>query len=79
MLFGGAKNIKDFIIITLGTGMGKRNCSERRTLFSGYTGFAGELGQNNNCSGGRACGCGRRDVLERMCLHQVLFGLFYIC
>jgi glucokinase len=63
MLFGGAKNIKDFIIITLGTGMGSGIVVNGELVY-GYTGFAGELGQTIIVPGGRACGCGRRGCLE---------------
>jgi len=52
MIVGGAKKIKDFIILTLGTGVG-----------SGIV-VNGELGHTIVVPGGRACGCGRQGCLE---------------
>jgi glucokinase len=63
MIFGGAKNMKDFIILTLGTGMGSGIVVNGELVY-GYTGFAGELGQTIVVPGGRACGCGRQGCLE---------------
>ena len=63
MIFGGAKNMKDFIILTLGTGMGSGIVVNGELVY-GHTGFAGELGQTIVVPGGRACGCGRQGCLE---------------
>ena len=58
MLFGGAKKMKDFIILTLGTGLGSGIVINGEVLY-GHTGFAGELGHTTIVPGGRDCGCGR--------------------
>jgi glucokinase len=64
MMFGGAKGMKDFILITLGTGLGS-GIVVNGDLVYGNDGFAGEMGHTflyNNS--GRICGCGRRGCLE---------------
>ena len=63
MIFGGAKNMKDFIILTLGTGLGSGIVSNGEVLY-GSTGFAGELGHSTVVPGGRVCGCGRKGCYE---------------
>lgn len=63
MIFGGAKNMKDFIVMTLGTGLGSGIVINRQVVY-GHTGFAGELGHMIVVPGGRACGCGRNGDLE---------------
>jgi glucokinase len=63
MIFGGAKNMKDFIILTLGTGLGSGIVSNGEVVY-GYTGFAGELGHTTVVPGGRDCGCGRKGCYE---------------
>lgn len=63
MIFGGAKKIKDFIILTLGTGLGS-GIVINGDLVYGHTGFAGELGHTIVVPGGRDCGCGRQGCLE---------------
>jgi len=63
MVFGGAKNMKDFIVITLGTGLGS-GIVVGGTLVYGQDGFAGELGHVNAHWNGRDCGCGRKGCLE---------------
>lgn len=63
MMFGGAKGIKDFIILTLGTGLGSGIVVDGEVVY-GHTGFAGELGHMTVVEGGRVCGCGRRGCLE---------------
>jgi glucokinase len=63
MIFGGAKNIKDFIILTLGTGLGSGIVINGELVY-GHTGFAGELGHTIVVPGGRDCGCGRQGCLE---------------
>ncbi|MDR0428017.1 MAG: ROK family protein [Dysgonamonadaceae bacterium] len=64
MSYGAARGMKDFIVITLGTGLGSGIVSNGQ-LVVGYDGFAGELGHSilvrNN---GRPCGCGRFGCLE---------------
>ena len=64
MIFGGAKQMKDFIVITLGTGLGSGIVCNGK-LVNGFDGFAGELGHLTIHHGqGRFCGCGRRGCLE---------------
>jgi len=63
MIFGAAKGVKDFIILTLGTGLGSGFVVDGEVVY-GHTGFAGELGHMIVVEGGRVCGCGRRGCLE---------------
>jgi glucokinase len=63
MVFGGAKNMKDFLVITLGTGLGS-GIVVGGTLVYGQDGFAGELGHVNAQLNGRDCACGRKGCLE---------------
>ncbi|MGB8489966.1 MAG: ROK family protein [Bacteroidales bacterium] len=63
MVFGGAKNMKDFIVLTLGTGLGSGIVIDGKMVY-GHTGFAGEIGHMTVVPGGRVCGCGRRGCLE---------------
>jgi glucokinase len=66
MLFGGAKGMKDFIFITLGTGLGSGIVVNGELVY-GQDGFAGEMGHVIMVPGGRLCGCGRKGCLERYC------------
>lgn len=63
MIFGGAKKMKDFIVLTLGTGLGSGIVIDGKMVY-GHTGFAGELGHTIIVPGGRACGCGRNGCYE---------------
>jgi len=63
MLFGAAKGMKHFIVITLGTGLGSGIVSDGK-LVLGHDGFAGELGHTSVKPGGRRCGCGKTGCLE---------------
>lgn len=67
MTYGAAKGMKNFIMITLGTGVGSGIVANGQLLY-GHDGFAGELGhitvKRNN---GRLCGCGRTGCLECYC------------
>jgi glucokinase len=63
MLFGAAQHMKDFIVITLGTGLGS-GIVVAGNLVYGHDGFAGELGHTIVDPMGRQCGCGRRGCLE---------------
>jgi glucokinase len=63
MIFGGAKGMRDFIVITLGTGLGSGLVANGELIY-GHDGFAGELGHTIAKPGGRMCGCGRRGCLE---------------
>ena len=64
MTYGAARGMKDFIVITLGTGVGSGIIIGGNLVY-GHDGFAGELGhvimRRNN---GRPCGCGRQGCLE---------------
>ncbi len=63
MLFGAARSMKDFIVVTLGTGLGSGIVANGQLIY-GADGFAGELGHTVAVHGGRECGCGRRGCLE---------------
>lgn len=64
MAYGEAKGMKDFIVITLGTGLGSGIVSNGQ-LIVGHDGFAGELGHTTQIKhNGRVCGCGRTGCLE---------------
>ncbi|MHC1707082.1 MAG: ROK family protein [Bacteroidales bacterium] len=63
MIFGAAKSMKDFIMITLGTGLGAGIVIDGKVVY-GHDGNAGELGHVIVEPGGRLCGCGRQGCLE---------------
>jgi len=63
MLFGAAKGMKNFIVITLGTGLGSGIVANGELIY-GHDGFAGEIGHTIVDPDGRLCGCGRRGCLE---------------
>lgn len=63
MIFGGARGMKDFIIFTLGTGLGSGIVINGQLVY-GHTGFAGELGHTVLVQNGRECGCSRRGCAE---------------
>ncbi|MDR1863959.1 MAG: ROK family protein [Bacteroidales bacterium] len=63
MIYGGAKGMKDFILITLGTGLGSGLVANGELLY-GHDGFAGEIGHVRAKDNGRVCACGRRGCLE---------------
>ena len=63
MVFGGAQGMKDFIVFTLGTGLGSGIVANGQVIY-GHDGFAGELGHTLVNVFGRECGCGRRGCLE---------------
>lgn len=64
MTYGAAKGLKDFILITLGTGVGSGFVANGELIY-GHDGFAGELGHVIAVRNGRKCGCGRHGCLER--------------
>jgi glucokinase len=66
MLFGNAKDVKDFVTITLGTGVGS-GVIVNGNLVYGHDGFAGEYGHIRIIPEGRLCGCTRRGCLETYC------------
>ncbi|MCL5027802.1 MAG: ROK family protein [Bacteroidetes bacterium] len=63
MKFGAAKGMKDFIVITLGTGLGSGIVVNGELVY-GADGFAGEIGHTIYDYNGRECGCGRKGCLE---------------
>ncbi len=63
MLFGHASDHQNFIMITLGTGLGS-GLVVNGNLIYGHDGFAGELGHVRAVDNGRECGCGKRGCLE---------------
>jgi len=63
MTYGAAKGMKDFVLVTLGTGVGSGFIANGQMIY-GHDGFAGELGHVTAIRDGRLCGCGRRGCLE---------------
>jgi len=61
--FGSAKGMKNFVEITLGTGLGSGIIIDGKMLY-GHSGAAGELGHINAVREGRRCGCGKKGCLE---------------
>lgn len=66
MQYGVARGMKNFIMITLGTGVGSGIVVDGRVVY-GSDGFAGELGHTIIRPDGRPCGCGRKGCLETYC------------
>lgn len=66
MTYGVARGMKDFIMITLGTGVGGGVVSNGNMIY-GFDGMAGELGHIIARRNGRLCGCGRNGCLETYC------------
>ena len=66
MTYGAARGMKDFIMITLGTGVGSGIVVNGQLVY-GHDGFAGELGHVIIRRDGRQCGCGRKGCLETYC------------
>lgn len=68
MAYGAARGMKNFIVITLGTGVGSGIVVNGQLVY-GHDGFAGELGHVTMVRGkeGRPCGCGRTGCLEAYC------------
>lgn len=62
-LFGNAKDLTDFVEITLGTGLGSGIIADNE-LFAGKHGIAGEYGHFRVIPNGRTCACGRKGCLE---------------
>ncbi len=67
MAYGAARGMKDFIMLTLGTGVGSGIVCNGKLVY-GSDGMAGELGHVVvEPRDGRECGCGRRGCLETYC------------
>lgn len=64
LMYGAARGMKDFIMITLGTGVGSGIIANGQMIY-GHDGFAGELGHTTVLPGGRIhWGTGLRGSLE---------------
>ena len=63
MIYGGAKGMKNFIVVTLGTGLGSGFIANGEMIY-GHDSFAGELGHVIVEKDGRNCNCGRKGCLE---------------
>lgn len=66
MIYGGGKGMKNFVMITLGTGLGS-GLIVNGDLVYGADGFAGEIGHTTLVPNGRLCGCGGYGHLEAYC------------
>ena len=66
MVYGGAKGMKNFVMYTLGTGVGS-GVVVNGDLVYGHDGFAGECGHTTLIPNGRLCGCGSKGHLEAYC------------
>ena len=64
MMYGVARGMKDFIMVTLGTGLGSGFVANGEVIY-GHDGFAGELGHVTAIRNGRSCACGKNGCLER--------------
>jgi len=65
MRYGSAKGMKDFIMLTLGTGLGSGIVANGQLIY-GHDSFAGEMGHITAVrEGGRECSCGRYGCLEQ--------------
>lgn len=62
-VYGIAQGMKDFMMVTLGTGLGSGFVANGELIY-GHDGFAGELGHTIIEPNGRPCGCGRNGCLE---------------
>jgi len=63
MFYGGAIEMKNFVVITLGTGLGSAFVIDGQLVY-GHDGLAGELGHVNVKPNGRNCRCGNKGCLE---------------
>lgn len=66
MIYGGAKRMRNFVLFTLGTGIGS-GIVVNGDLVYGSDGFAGEIGHTTLIPGGRPCGCSALGHLEAYC------------
>ncbi len=63
MIFGNGRSYNDFVMLTLGTGLGSGFVANGELIY-GHDGFAGEMGHMTVLPEGRECGCGKRGCLE---------------
>jgi glucokinase len=66
MIYGGGKGMKNFVVFTLGTGIGSGLIVDGDLVY-GHDGFAGECGHMTVVPDGRICGCGGRGHFEAYC------------
>jgi len=66
MIYGGAKGMKNFVMFTLGTGVGSGLVVNGEMVY-GHDGFAGECGHTMLVPDGRLCGCEAHGHLEAYC------------
>lgn len=68
MTYGVSRGMKNFVMITLGTGVGSGIVCDGKIVY-GSDGYAGELGHFvvDHTESGRTCGCGRKGCLETYC------------
>lgn len=66
LIYGGGKGMKNFVMYTLGTGVGSGIIVDEDLVY-GHDGFAGECGHTTLIPDGRACGCGGKGHLEAYC------------
>ena len=64
--FGVAHGMKNFVVVTIGHGLGTCLFSNGKT-HTGFHGLSGEAGHTCLIPGGRLCGCGNRGCLEAYC------------
>ncbi|MBI9050638.1 MAG: ROK family protein [Anaerolineaceae bacterium] len=69
--FGAAKNVEDFVYLSMDIGIGGGIISKGR-LFRGASGFAGEIGHMVIDPNGETCSCGRRGCLETKAGRRVI-------
>lgn len=68
-VYGSAHGLRDFVLITLGHGLGAALFTRNKVL-TGAHGFGGEMGHTCVEDGGRVCGCGLRGCLEAYCAER---------
>ena len=61
--YGLAKGMRDFVVVTMGTGLGSSIFSNGM-IHKGTDGFAGEIGHTCIVNNGRQCTCGNKGCLE---------------
>lgn len=66
MIYGGAKGMRNFVMFTLGTGVGSGVVVNGELVY-GSDGFAGEIGHTVLVADGRPCGCSALGHLEAYC------------
>lgn len=62
--FGAGRNVKDMVMLTLGTGVGGAVVADHKLRRGGF-GIAGELGHVRVVQDGKQCGCGRKGCVEQ--------------